>query len=381
MGLSNAVKIKFRQVFFIVISWVVISMAIVLHEYLFYSELLRRGIDSYNHTNTLLTTLFAVFIAGLIAAPFMVFYLKDRFKSKPWWFSLLFNTITFNVIITLVSLPASVFYHMVGENLSIGDPQLLVNIWKFYSSPSYLTVLFNWTAISFLTLIVLQVNDKYGQGVLWALLKGKYNKPKQEERIFMFLDITSSTAMAEQFGNIRYFELLRSFFQDITKPILKNYGEIYQYVGDEIVVSWEMENGLRNTNCVQCFFDIQDTMEKLSAKYIKQYGLVPGYKAGLHCGEVTVGEVGTIKKDIIFSGDVLNTTARIQDACKKFDSNLLISKDLIERLDANHGFVFNEIGAIQLRGKLKPVNLSIVKKDIKKTAVGIGKGLPDKERV
>ena len=368
MSLSNAIKIKTRQVFFISFSWLVISMLIVLHDYLFQSELKLRGIESYNGANAAFTSLFAVLIAGLLAAPFIVFYLKDRFKNRPLWFSLLFNTVTFVVIITLVSLPAAVFYNLLSTDLSIGDQRFLVNIWRFFTGPSYLGILLNWTFISFLTLIVLQVNDKYGQGVLWALLKGKYNKPKQEERVFMFLDITSSTAIAEELGNIRYFELLRSFFQDITQPIIKNYGEIYQYVGDEIVVSWKMENGLKHAHCLECFFDIQNTIEQFSAKYIARYGLVPSYKAGLHCGEVTVGEVGTIKKDIIFSGDVLNTTSRIQGACKKFDSNLLISKELIDRLNVDKQFSFKEIGAIQLRGKLQPVNLSIVKKNVHRPA-------------
>ena len=364
MPLSNAVKIKIRQIFFIALSWLIVSMVITLQEYLFQSDLKLKGIESYSGTFTALTTVFAVLIASVVAAPFMVFYLKDRFKSKPLWFSLLFNTITFVVIITLISLPASILYNLLSTEMTLVDPLFLANIWSFYTGPSYLSILLNWTILSTLTLIVLQINDKYGQGVLWDLLRGKYIKPKQEERIFMFLDITASTAIAEELGNIRYFELLRAFFQDITKPIIKNYGEIYQYVGDEIVVSWKMKNGLRNAHCLQCFFDIQDTIKKQSASYIERYGLVPKYKAGLHCGEVTVGEVGTIKKDIIFSGDVLNTTSRIQGACKRFDSTLLISKELIDRLQVGEKFSFQEIGAIQLRGKLQPVNLSIARKNI-----------------
>ena len=369
MSLSNAVKIKTRQVFFIALSWLIVSMAITLQEYLFQSDLKIKGIESYSGTFTVLTTLFAVLIASAVAAPFMVFYLKDRFKSRPLWFSLLFNTITFVVIITMISLPAATLYNLLSTEMNLGDSLFWANIWSFYTSPSYLSILLNWTILSTLTLIVLQINDKYGQGVLWDLLRGKYNKPKQEERIFMFLDITASTAIAEELGNIRYFELLRSFFQDITKPIIKNYGEIYQYVGDEIVVSWKMKNGLRNAHCLKCFFDIQDTIKRLSSSYMERYSLVPEYKAGLHCGEVTVGEVGTIKKDIIFSGDVLNTTSRIQGACKRFDSNLLISKELISRLKVGKKFSFQEIGAIQLRGKLQPVNLSVVKKNIARRPV------------
>lgn len=351
-----------QLVMFITLSWLLISVIITFHDYLFYSELSVLGWQRFSPANSLLTSVFAVFIAGPLAGSFVVFYLKDRFKHKPLWYFLLINTITFVVLITLISIPAAFFYNWLATGRPLNDPQLLRRVWSFFINPSYLFILFNWTIISFLTLVVLQINDKYGQGVLLALLKGKYNKPKQEERIFMFLDITSSTTIAEHLGNIKYFELLRSFFEDITQPIIKNYGEIYQYVGDEIVVSWKVKNGLKNAHCLTCFFDIEKKIKKLSGKYEEQYGLIPGYKAGLHCGEVTVGEVGTIKKDIIFSGDVLNTTARIQDACKRFDARLLISKNLVEKLANPKAYQFKEIGEIQLRGKQLPVNLSIVEK-------------------
>ena len=51
-----------------------------------------------------------------------------------------------------------------------------------------------------------------------------------------------------------------------------------------------------------------------------QYGVVPEFKAGFHVGFATVGEIGVLKKIIAFSGDVLNTTSRIQSNCNKFDT-------------------------------------------------------------
>lgn len=90
-----------------------------------------------------------------------------------------------------------------------------------------------------------------------------YRKPFSEvERIFMFLDIRSSTTIAEELGHVQYFALLNDFFRDIAEPISKNKGHIYQYVGDEVVVSWPLDDGLNNANCLKCFFDIGDIMEK-----------------------------------------------------------------------------------------------------------------------
>ena len=64
----------------------------------------------------------------------------------------------------------------------------------------------------------------------------KHLKPKDEKRIFMFLDLKSSTTIAEEIGHRRYFEFISDFIADVTTPILNNHGEIYQYVGDEIVI-------------------------------------------------------------------------------------------------------------------------------------------------
>ncbi|MGR3301112.1 MAG: hypothetical protein ACUZ8I_01275 [Candidatus Scalindua sp.] len=52
----------------------------------------------------------------------------------------------------------------------------------------------------------------------------------------MFLDLKSSTTIAEEIGHRRYFEFISDFIADVTTPILNNHGEIYQYVGDEIVI-------------------------------------------------------------------------------------------------------------------------------------------------
>jgi class 3 adenylate cyclase len=177
------------------------------------------------------------------------------------------------------------------------------------------------------------------------------------ERIFMFLDITSSTSIAETLGHVKYFELLNDFFNDLAKPIEAHKGEIYQYVGDEVVVSWALEEGISNANCLHCFFDILDTIDDLSYKYLEKYEMVPTFKAGMHFGKVSTGTIGTIKKEIIYTGDVLNTTSRIEGQCNQHNVNLLLSKDLMNKIPNENQFEFVEIGEISLRGKASFVTL------------------------
>lgn len=173
----------------------------------------------------------------------------------------------------------------------------------------------------------------------------------------MFLDINSSTSIAEKLGDKRYHAFLKDFYADITNPILDNKGEIYQYVGDEVVVAWKYADGIERSQCVRCFFDIKEHIGSLKEKYMMRYGIWPSFKAGMHCGMVVVGEIGNIKRDITYSGDVLNTTSRIQALCKEFKKDVIASAELIDELQPLKKFDTLPLGSIKLRGKEKQIPL------------------------
>jgi class 3 adenylate cyclase len=190
-----------------------------------------------------------------------------------------------------------------------------------------------------------------------------YRQPFSEvERIFMFLDIRSSTTIAEELGHVQYFDLLNDFFRDIAEPISKNKGQIYQYVGDEVVISWPLEDGVSNANCLQCYFDIVDTMGKLTHKYMERYAVSPTFKAGMHFGKVSTGTVGTLKREIIYTGDVLNTASRIEGLCNKHHVDLLLSKALVDTLPLNNDYLPKKIGEISLRGKATEIMLFTIER-------------------
>ena len=158
-----------------------------------------------------------------------------------------------------------------------------------------------------------QMNRKFGPGVLLPLLLGRYRNPKEEERIFMFMDLKSSTKHAENLGHIKYSALIRDSFMDINKVLVKHRAEIYQYVGDEIVISWPVTEGMKKAACVEFYFDCQNQFNLRKNYYTKLYGLTPKFKGGLHAEPVTAVEVGDVKRDIAYHGDTINTAAaRIQ---------------------------------------------------------------------
>ena len=68
--------------------------------------------------------------------------------------------------------------------------------------------------------------------------------------------------------------------------------------------------------------EIRKVFNHRSSYYTANYGVVPDFKAGLHCGPVMVGEIGVVKRDIAFSGEVVGTAARIQNRCNHLEVNL-----------------------------------------------------------
>jgi len=213
------------------------------------------------------------------------------------------------------------------------------------------------TLASFTINFIWQINRLLGQGVLLSYITGRYFHPREEERIFMFLDLKSSTTIAERLGTTRFSAMLNDFFFDITAPILECKGEIYQYVGDEVVISWRMKRGVADANALRCLFLIDAAIASEGEKYIAKYGFLPEYKAGAHVGDVVISEIGEVKREIVFHGDTMNTTARIQSECNRLGSRLLVSEALLDRIELPAGLEATHMGAIQLRGKERALDL------------------------
>jgi adenylate cyclase len=201
------------------------------------------------------------------------------------------------------------------------------------------------------------LQTKIGGRVLWNLLVGKYHQPAQEERVFMFLDMRASTTHAERLGAVRFSSLLQDCFRDLTRTIRLHRVEVYQYVGDEAVLTWTPADGLANANCIRAFFHFLEALEARAAEYEARYGFVPVFKAGINLGPVVAAEVGIVKREIAYHSDVLNTAARIQSQCNELGHLLLVSQAVQERLPPDPRFMLELAGDVVLRGKAQAVKI------------------------
>ncbi|HVI43708.1 MAG TPA: adenylate/guanylate cyclase domain-containing protein [Chitinophaga sp.] len=332
------VQIQLRQLWMIIISWMIIGFLIAVYDYLVLHTNNSAGpAPGYSLLLSIAVNMGMGLFGALLGGSFLIFYVNVRFRDKSYGYTIFAVTVSFIVIILLINLILR----------ALGNPDTA----RLQKNGLV------WAVVVGVTQLLVQVNNKFGQGNFWNIITGKYNTPREERRIFMFLDLNASTTLAEKLGDKKYHEMLKDFFTDITNPILNNHGEIYQYVGDEVVIAWKYDDGIAGSKCVKCFFDIKLHIEGLKDKYLKQYGTVPSFKAGLHCGQVVAGEVGIIKRDITYSGDVLNTTSRIQSMCKELNEEVIASADLIASIHPDSRYVTQKLGSIRLRGKEKEMQL------------------------
>jgi len=222
--------------------------------------------------------------------------------------------------------------------------------------PSMLIILLYTTLVSFVLNFTRQINLKFGPGNLAKFLTGKFHHPKEELRIFMFLDMKASTTIAENLGHVKFGELVQDCFSDLT-VVVNRHAEVYQYVGDEAILYWEVNKGLHHCNCLMAFFEYMKQLKSRESYYLKKYGVCPDFKAGINIGEVTVAEVGDIKRDLTFLGDTMNTAARIEGLCNAYQKVLLISETLHNQLPESEFLKRTFVDNLALEGKQQSIGV------------------------
>ena len=334
------------------LSFAVIAVGQVAYDHLILISVLSNGTaPSYDFINVLLINIASGFFGGLVAG-FTLNYIDSKFRGKPFYYGL--------AIIIAMFLAVWAIQNVILA-IDINETKQLSFNWQV-NAADVKDMIF-WTFMVLLGYFFLQMSNKFGPGNLMPIFLGKYDKPFDEKRIFMLLDLKSSTTIAENLGNIKYHQFLKKVFSDVTNPILDAGGEIYQYVGDEIVISWPVNKEGNRLNYAKCFFNISTYLKDNKQYYLKEFGVRPTFKAGAHIGTVTAGEIGVIKRDITYSGDILNTAARIQRLCNELGSRLLISKELFRfSTGISDEYSINVLGTIPLRGKTEDLQLIDVSK-------------------
>ena len=205
-----------------------------------------------------------------------------------------------------------------------------------------------------------QASKVIGERTFRDIALGRYHHPRTEERFFLFVDITGSTPLAERIGPDAIHRFLNHVFQIASDPIDDHGGEVYQYVGDEMVVTWTVPDGRASARPLACFFAIERAITEAAGDFEREFGVVPRLRAALHAGPVITGEVGGSRRSIVFHGDVMNTTSRIENATRDLQRSFLASEDALNCLEGIEAYTVLDLGPQQLRGRAAPLRVYAV---------------------
>jgi len=356
--LSVITRYRYKWVLFIAIAWTLIDVYSWVHFMNKPYEERSETVYQFLTPGAVLLRAAIDFMMSIFMGNMLVFRLRSLFKDYPLLLTLLLKTLILIVAAFLMNFLVHVTYSIFTLHLNIAQSllnfqgEVLHRAWLFDNMTK-------WIIIFVITQLLIEINEKYSPGVFIDILVGRYINPKIERRIVMFIDLKDSTPIAEQLGHKVYFRFIREFIASISMALLENNGIIYQYVGDEIVVSWrdKPNNSMR---CMQSILASRRAIQKRSELFRRQFGIVPEFRMGIHVGEVTVGEIGIIKKDLAMSGDTMNTTARIRTACSELNQKFIASKDFIDDLDLKEWQV-ESLGTIDLKGKSNGIELFALK--------------------
>ncbi|MCG7857001.1 adenylate/guanylate cyclase domain-containing protein [Flavihumibacter sp.] len=341
------------QVYFWSIANILLATIIYLHSLIINQTY---GIDYASSFGTMLVIAVIMGLVLGISLGFVGYYQERKyFRKQPLGRLIVFKT--------LISLAVLVFWVIILRYFLLD--LIIVPLWSLRGltlsemSLRYIILMiivyyfFMAMAINFIN----QVNKKYGPGVVVPLLLGRYRTPREEERIFMFMDLKSSTSTAEKLGHLRYSSFIRDCFSDINEQLYSFRAQVYQYVGDEIVLTWPEREGLKQHFCIRFYFAVKKQFEDRADYYISNYGLVPEFKAGVHTGMVTAVEIGELKREIAYHGDTLNTAARIQHVCNEYGRRFIASQYLIDKIRLATDMKAYTLGMVHLKGKEERIGL------------------------
>ena len=273
-------------------------------------------------------------------------------RRRPYGMLIIIHALSNIICVALVLIGLTVV------NVIVADRVFTVS--EFQSrlvSVNFVVIFVYYALFSFAFFIIKEIDRKFGPGNLRKLVAGTFYHPREIELIVMFLDLKDSTTHAERLGHLEFGSLIQDCFIDMS-VVINFETQFYQYVGDESILLWDVADGIKNGNCLQAYFAFSHRLAERRDYYQSRYGLIPKFKAGVNIGLATVLEVGDIKREISYLGDVLNTAARIQGQCNVHGESLLISETLRNRLPSVPDHLdIDAIGMIELRGRAEAVRL------------------------
>jgi len=222
------------------------------------------------------------------------------------------------------------------------------NFWSSFISAAVISVLMN---------LGFGIANIIGPRAFLNFVSGRYHSPVEENRFVLFVDIAGSTGLAERLGGVAIHRLLDRTFRLLTEAVVDYRGEVLNYVGDEVIVTWRESDGAIDCRPLHCFVAMRDELARASSQLDREFGAVPRIRGSLHFGPVIVGEIGDVKRAIVFNGDVMNTAARLEELSRNVEGGFLVSRAAMERFSSAPPFAVRDLGRLPIRGRADGIDV------------------------
>jgi adenylate cyclase len=205
--------------------------------------------------------------------------------------------------------------------------------------------------------LILGITNLVGLRALLNFITGRYHAPVEENRFVLFVDIAGSTGLAEQLGGVGIHRFLDRTFRLLTIAVVDTRGEVLNYVGDEVIVTWPERGGAIDCRPLRCFVAMREELLRASSQFEREFGAAPRIRGSLHFGPVIVGEIGDIKRAIVFNGDVMNTAARLEELSRNVEGGFLASRAAMARFNSAPPFAVRDLGQLPIRGRADGIDV------------------------
>lgn len=356
MNFDNQFRFRFKEILIIIILWVTSLNIYIVIRYYGISELSGSffTLERIAFSDFYLLALVGGIAIGFFTGIFELFFYPDVLNRRSFLMVIFYKSVFYLIVLVGVILFLTCCYFLF-KGFSVLNAMEKAR--SFIRTDSFVSLIIYLGIVSLLINYIRLISNKFGPNMHWNMVFGKYHEPKEEELIFMFLDLKSSTTIAEKLGHIRFSSFLQDYFRDLSRLVVSYRAQIYQYVGDEAVITWTFRGGLSKNNCIRFFYAFERRISRKKKYYNRKYGFEPAFKASLNVGTVTVAEVGEYKSEIAYHGDVVNTASRLQEQCNKFGKKLLVSEHLYQYLENKTSLRGEFIDRVILKGKEKPLNI------------------------
>ena len=295
------------------------------------------------------TILFSI-IFGFFLGAYQVFFGFEFLKKTPFLLRILIQLLTVQLLIMVTIIISNLILRRLEIN--VYDR----NIFDLLTDDIAFVVYIKVQIFAMILIFFKEMETLLGTQFLRHFIFDTYRNPVTENRLILFVDLRDSTGITERIGDIRYYHFLNDCYSLLNMPVFSTGAEVLKYVGDEVVLSWNLKNKPRAESAMKFYSFFKSQLELKRTYFLKKYGEFPEFTVGMHQGEVVTAFLGDIKKQLDLSGDLMNTASRICGICSELKQEILMTQPVFDDIDSKK-YTTTVFDDISLRGKSESLRL------------------------